>query len=210
VKSLKSVGLLSLGVLAWLAIVAPDLLPLVFGDKWLAVIVPTQWLCLATAFRNYALLSTNALMAYKKSTPAIVIWWVAFSAVLMLLAFWRIPADSAITPSKLFAAGLGVAWVLSTVLTAKAFDLTIGEVLDTILIPLVPAALAGMAALGARFLLGEFLTPLGRVSVETAVFFAVLLPVAGRMLGGGWLSLFTPKGVKAIIRGPRPEESLSE
>lgn len=206
IKSLKSVGLLSFGVLAWLAMVAPDLLPIVFGEKWLALVVPTQWLCLATAFRNYALLSTNALLAYKKSTPAIVIWWVGLAAVVLLLAFWPIPADSAIVPSQLFAAGLGVAWVLSTILTAKAFELSVGEVLDTILIPIVPAALGGLAAFLLRFSVGEGMTPVVRVLAESFVFFAVFMPVAGRMLGGGWLSLFTSKGIKAVIRGPKPEE----
>lgn len=206
VKSLKSVGLLSLGVLAWLAIVAPDLLPMVFGEKWLALVVPTQWLCLATALRNYALLATNALMAYKKSTPAIVIWWVALAVVVALLAFYPIPSDSAIVPSRLFALGIGTAWILSTVLTARAFALSIGEVLDTIIIPVVPAALGGVAAVATRNWLGDGMAPAGRVLIESLAFFVVFMPVAGRMLGGGWLSLFTPKGIRTVIRGPRPEE----
>jgi len=206
VKSLKSVGLLSLGALAWLAMVAPDLLPIVFGEKWLALVVPTQWLCLATAFRNYALLATNALMAYKKSIPAIVIWWVGLAVVVALLGFWPVPADSAIVPSRLFATGLGVAWALSTILTAKAFDLNVGEVLDIVLVPVVPAVLAGFAAFAVRFWLGGGLAPEGRVLVESLTFFAVFMPVAGRMLGGGWLSLFTPRGVRTVIRGPKPEE----
>jgi len=209
VKSLKSVGLLSLGALAWLVIVAPDLLPIVFGEKWLALVVPAQWLCLATAFRNYALLSTNALMAYKKSTPAIVIWWVGLAVVVGLLALWPIPGDSAVVPSILFATGLGVAWLLSTILTARAFALSVGEVLDTILIPVVPATLGALAALAARMWLGQSLAPVGRVAFESLLFCAVFMPVAGRMLGGGWLALFTPKGIRTVIRGPKPEEPVA-
>ncbi|MDQ2986813.1 MAG: oligosaccharide flippase family protein [Armatimonadota bacterium] len=205
VRSLKSVGLLSLGVLAWLALVAPDLLPIVFGEKWIALVVPTQWLCLATAFRNYALLATNALMAYKKSKPAIVIWWVALIVVSLLLVFWPLPANSAVVPSQLVAFGLGVAWVLSIILTARSFHLSAGDVADTILIPTVPSLLAAGATYGLRQAVGEQLSPGGRVLVETIAFLAVFLPVSGKMLGGGWMSLFTPKGVKAVIRGPKPD-----
>lgn len=210
VKSLKSVGLLSLGALAWLAMTAPDLLPLVFGEKWLALVVPAQWLCLATAFRNYALISTNALMAYKKTTPAMVVWWVALAAVMALIVLWPYATNSAVVPSMLFALGLGVAWVLSTTLTAKAFELSLGEVLDTILIPIVPSVLGGAAVFALRALLGEAAGPVGRVLLETLVFFAIFLPVAGKLLGGGWLALFTPRGIKAVIRGPKPEAASGE
>jgi O-antigen/teichoic acid export membrane protein len=210
VRSLKSVGLLSLGVLAWLAFVSPDLLPIVFGEKWLAVIVPTQWLCLATAFRNYVLLATNALMAYKKYTPANVIWWFALSLLIGLFVFWPLPVDSAVVPAQLFAVAMGVAWLLTVVLTASSFKLPAEHAAATVLVPVIPPLLGAGAAWLARVWFGEGLEPWVRVLVETGTFCAIFMPVAGKMLGGHWFSLFTVSGVRGVIRGPRVEEATHE
>ncbi|MEO7454308.1 MAG: oligosaccharide flippase family protein [Fimbriimonadales bacterium] len=210
VRSLKSVGLLSLGVLAWLALVSPDLLPIVFGEKWLAVVVPTQWLCLATAFRNYVLLATNALMAYKKYTPANVIWWVGLALLVGLFVFWPMPADSSIVAAQLFAAAMGVTWLLTVIFTAKAFKLQPSHTAATVLVPVVPSILGAGAAWLARFLLREGLESWMRLLLETAVFVAVFTPVAGKMLGGHWFSLFTVSGVRGVIRGTRVEEATHE
>ena len=210
VRSLKSVGLLSLGVLAWLALVSPDLLPIVFGEKWLAVVIPTQWLCLATAFRNYVLLATNALMAYKKYTPANIVWWVGLGLLIGLFVFWPMPADSSIVASQLFAAAMGVTWLLTVVFTASSFKLPTSHTAATVLVPVVPSLLGAGAAWLARLLFGEGTEPWMRLLLETAVFGAVFLPVAGKMLGGHWFSLFTVSGIRGVIRGPRVEETTHE
>ena len=210
VRSLKSVGLLSLGVLAWLALVSPDLLPIVFGEKWLAVVIPTQWLCLATAFRNYVLLTTNALMAYKKYAPANIIWWVGLALLVGLFVFWPMPTDSSIVASQLFAAAMGVTWLLSVAFTASSFKLPASSTAATILVPVIPSLLGVGAAWLARLLLGEGMEPWARVLLETAVFSAVFMPVAGKMLGGHWFSLFTVSGIRGVIRGPRVEETTHE
>ena len=207
VRSLKSVGLLSLGVLAWLALVSPDLLPIVFGEKWLAVVVPTQWLCLATAFRNYILLATNALMAYKKYTPANIVWWVALALLGVLFAFWPMPENSSVVASQLFAATMGVTWLLTIAFTAKSFKLPPSHVAATVLVPVVPSVAGAGAAWLVRLGIGDSLGPAMRVVVETLVFCAVYMPIAGRMLGGHWFSLFTVGGIKGVIRGPRVEET---
>ena len=149
-RSLKSVGLLSVGGLSWLALVSPDLLPIVFGGKWSGVIVPTQWLCLATAFRNYVLIATNALMAYKRYTPANVIWWLAILFLIALFIFAPIPAASAIVPAQLFAMAMAVAWLLTVVLTATSFNLSARRASGTVLIPVIPSAVAATAALLTR------------------------------------------------------------
>ena len=202
VRSLKSVGLLSLGVLAWLAIVSPDLLPIAFGAKWHAVVVPTQWLCLATAFRNYTLLATNALMAYKKYLPANVIWWVGLATLVGLFLLWPIPSISAIVPSQLFAAAMGITWLLTVMLTASAFKLPGSHVAFTVLVPTVPSAVGALAAWLVAFGLGDS-ESLTRVIVQSLAFAAVFMPIAGKMLGGHWLSLFTLSGIKGVIRGSR-------
>jgi O-antigen/teichoic acid export membrane protein len=207
VRSLKSVGLLSLGVLAWLALVSPDLLPIVFGEQWLAVVLPTQWLCLATAFRNYTLLATNALMAYKKYTPANIVWWVGLASLIGLFAFWPMPSDSSVVASQLFAFAMGVTWLLTVAFTASSFRLPMEHVAATVLVPVVPSVLGAVAAWTARSAVGASLEPWGRVVLETVTFCAVYMPVAGKMLGGHWLSLFTVGGIRGVIRGPRIEEA---
>jgi O-antigen/teichoic acid export membrane protein len=207
VRSLKSVGLLSLGVLAWLALVSPDLLPIVFGEKWLAVVVPTQWLCLATAFRNYILLASNALMAYKKYTPANIVWWVALVLLGILFVFWPMPANSSIVASQLFAATMGITWVLAVIFTARSFQLPSNQVASTVLVPVVPSVAGAVAAWLMRSAVGDAAGPAMRVLIETLVFCAVYMPIAGRMLGGHWFSLFTIGGIKGVIRGPRVEET---
>jgi O-antigen/teichoic acid export membrane protein len=205
VRSLKSVGLLSLGSLAWLALVAPNLLPIAFGDKWLAVVIPTQWLCLATAFRNYTLLATNALMAYKKYLPANVIWWLTLAILVGLFLAWPIPNASAVIPSQLFAAAMGIGWALTVVLTAHEFKLPAIHVAATVLVPVLPSAMGGVAAWAAGSLIdGE--SPGTAVIIQTLTFAALFLPTAGKMLGGHWFSLFTLAGIKGVIRGPRTDE----
>ncbi len=62
-KVMRSVALISFPVMTWLYFVAPSLIPLLYGEKWLPTVLPTQIMCISGLIQSFAMIFNPALIA---------------------------------------------------------------------------------------------------------------------------------------------------
>jgi O-antigen/teichoic acid export membrane protein len=162
-----------------LAVLAPDLVPLLFGDKWNDAIIPLMLLALCTPIRSLAPLLPQILNATGDSR---------FSMRLNLVAVVVLPLSFVVASTGGLPAVAGV-WVLiypllilpAAVRVSHRIELTAREYLTATGPPIIGAALMGGAVLALRVSLPEAWSAALRLSLLVfagiAIFSLVMLTV---------------------------------
>jgi len=183
---LSTVFVTGLPLLAGLTGLAPYLLPLIFGDRWLPA-VPTAQLLSMTILGGFVTTPAFSLLyvtGHEAAALKLYAGWTVAQLVALVVAVLTLPVQPA-TAAAIAAGGvtLPVTWL--TLLWAQ-------RLLDARLTDVVvwPVAIAAIVAVGLHLLVGSGLSPL------------VFLPIAGLILAAqmaltAWLA---PDGVAAIRR----------
>lgn len=200
VRSVKSIGIATAGLVAFMIVVMPDGLPIVFSAKWKDAVLPAQILALGAFLRIFTFISTNAMLAVGKSVPAATVWISALGA--SAIGFAAVPMNQGdpVLPCAVIASVAAVASVIGMVSASRAFQIPAGQLTLAIGQAALPAVLGGgvgLALLQSGFLESQ---PWIRLLTITILFALVFLPVCGKMMGGGWLSLFSLSGARDLIR----------
>ncbi len=198
-RSMRTIGALAMGILAWAWVAAPDLVPLLFGKAWLNAVPAAQWLAVASALRLYTYIGTNALLATGRERPSLVVW--TGSLAVGVGALYTIPmAAGDPTPGAVaLTIGTGAGFLLSVGALARALQMRPVDVA----VALAPALVSGGAGIavgyGAGALAGGGAQWLHLLAV-TVGFAVGFLPICGVLLGGGPFSLLTLRGIKQVIQ----------
>lgn len=83
-KVIKYISTVTFPMLAGLIVVAPDFIPIVFGEKWTPMIVPLQILCVAGALKSVG--STVGTILLSKGRSDIQFKWNIFTAIVLPIA----------------------------------------------------------------------------------------------------------------------------
>lgn len=198
-RSMRTIGALAVGILAWAWVAAPDLVPLLFGKPWMNAVPAAQWLAVASAFRMYTYIGTNALLATGRERHSLVVWTVSLG--IGIAALYMIPmAQGDPTPGAVaLAIATGAGFLLSVGTLARALQLRPVDI-GAALAPALVSASAGIAvAYGAGAMVVDSFQWLHLMAVSVG-FAAGFLPVCGVLLGGKPHSLLTPRGIKQVIQ----------
>lgn len=198
-RSIRTIGALAAGILAWAWVAAPVLVPLLFGAAWQNAIGAAQWLAVASALRLYTYIATNALLATGRERSSLVVW--TGSLAVGVGALYTIPmtAGDPTSGSMAVAAATSVGFLLSVFALVRVLQIRLGD-LAAALVPAIVSAGTGIAiAYGAEVLVGDE-DEWVRLAAITAGFAAGFLPICGVLLGGGPKSLLTISGIKELIR----------
>lgn len=187
VKSSRSIALVSFPILAWVAVVAPELLGLLYGPKWLPAVEPLRALSVAGACKCVGTLVGAVYNTRGKSR-------VGF--------YWNIAWLVMLTPGLLIgvrfgAFGVGVAIsvlsVLGTLFTewlaCRYLEMPFGRLLRSLIAPAASVSIAIVAGAFARAPLTAGLPPgfIGDALRLVALTFLMLL------VYGGFLRLLYPE-----------------
>ncbi len=102
-KPVEAIGILIFPVMAGLAVVASDAVPVVLGPKWTSAIVPLQLLSIYACVRSVMPLLAQVLIATGDSR--FVMWANISSLAIFPVVFWRASLNSG-------AVGIAAAWIL--------------------------------------------------------------------------------------------------
>lgn len=83
-KVIKYISLVTFPLLAGLIMVAPDFIPMVFGEKWMPMIVPLQILCVSGALKS--VVTTVGSILLSKGRSDIQFKWNVFTAIMLPIA----------------------------------------------------------------------------------------------------------------------------
>lgn len=197
-RSVKTVGLIAAALLSWLAVISPSALPLLFGEKWNAAVVPAQLIAIGIIFRTYTYICTNAFLATGRAAPASLTWWTTLAAAALLFLFWPMSGMEATTPALIFISFNAYGAVVALVSASRQFELATGPLLAA----LAPAAVcAGVATAGAWTALAALnFSGWAHLFVGSALYALLFVPLCGKMMGGSWSSLFSPRGARELLR----------
>jgi len=198
-RSMRTIGALAMGILAWAWVTAPDLVPLLFGKAWLNAVPAAQWLAAASALRLCTYIGTNALLATGRERASLVVW--TGSLVIGIGALYALPmvAEDPTPGAVALAIATGAGFLLSVGALALALQL---RPLDVV-IALAPALVSGCAGIGLGYGAGAlFGTDAGwlHLLAVTVGFATGFLPICGVLLGGKPHSLLTLRGIKQVIQ----------
>lgn len=183
-RGVRISSLMSFPFFFGLAVVAPDCIPLVLGDKWSGIILPLRILCLVFPFRAVAVILPPALFAIGR--PGVNLGNVLVGLVIMTVAF-LVGVRSGVV-------GLAIAWAIAY---PVVFLITATRVLGILGVPVrdfaravAPPAVAG-ALMGAAIALLRSSLPIPiiplRLAVDVlaggAIYAALLLPVRRHAFG---------------------------
>lgn len=200
VRSVKSIGMATAGLVALMIVVMPDALPIVFSEKWRDAVLPAQILALGAFLRIFTFISTNAMLAVGKPVPAATVWLSALAGSVIAFAIAPMTHGDPIPPCVVIAAVAAAASVIGMVSASREFQVPAGQlalVTGQAALPAVLGGGVGLALLQSGFLESQ---PWIRLLTITILFALVFLPVCGKIMGGGWLSLFSLSGARALIR----------
>jgi O-antigen/teichoic acid export membrane protein len=145
-----------------LAVIAPECIPLILGDKWAGIVPPLQILCLVFPLRTVAAILPPAL--YAVGRPGVNLANVLIALVLMSVAFLLGVQNGVV--------GLATAWAIAYPLV---FLISSARGLRALVIParsfagaVLPAAAAG-AVMGSAVALLRVALPIGNVPAQLAV-----------------------------------------
>jgi len=148
-KTVTFITLITLPLIAGLAILAHEFIVTVYGQKWIPAVVPLQILCVAAALKSLAVSNSSLLMA--KGRPDIFLKWGLFTLPLTALSIWFfsrwgiIGVSSAMVFVSMFS-------IIITYITCRHIDLK----LNRYLFALKPAIYSTLFMLVGLFLLLRF------------------------------------------------------
>lgn len=138
-KATSAIAVLAWPVMAGAIATAPDLIPVVFGERWSPSIVPFQVLCVLMSVQAVATTSGTVLMALGRADLMLRITLVSAAAYAVALS---IGAQFSVTGVALAYAGVGVVSLLASTFVAAR---QAGADFTQMLIELRPWALASIA-----------------------------------------------------------------
>lgn len=199
-RAIKSIGLISIGIAAWLFVVSPDLLPLLFVEKGLPSSSVAQFLAFAVLLRSWTFVCTNAMLAVGKSFAAAGTWWITLGVAACLMLFGLKPDSAPSYAAMLVLIYSGVSFLAALFWMTKAFPVSLSRLVLAYL-PAVFSAIAGVGAATCIYLFAGFEGNHGlRFLIASIAYFVAFLPVCGAMAGTGWGSLFRVSGWKAMLK----------
>lgn len=198
-RSMRSIGAFAMGILAWAWVVAPDLVPLLFGKAWTNAVPAAQWLAVASALRMYTYIGTNALLATGRERPSLVVW--TGSLAVGLGALYTIPMKANDpTPGALaLTLATGVGFLLSLSALSRALQMRVRDIFAALAPALASGGLGIVLGYGFGTLAGGESSWL-RLLLVTLGFAAGFLPICGILLGGDPRALFSLRGIKQVIQ----------
>ncbi|MGI8923556.1 MAG: oligosaccharide flippase family protein [Fimbriimonadales bacterium] len=195
-RSLKGAAVLPIALLTFIIATAPELIPVVLGEKWRSAVPAARWIALAGIFQMYSFVLASVLLAASKTIYIIVTWTSTLVLAAALLFLVPMAQGDALAGGQITAAYGAFGFVMSLGATSIAMRMPVGSILST----LVPASLSAAAAVAASLVLGEAVhDESARLAVKTLAFGVVFLPACGILLGGSWRSLLTPQGLRELI-----------
>ncbi len=199
-RAIKSIGLISIGIAAWLFVVSPDLLPLLFVEKGGPSTAVAQLLAFAVFLRGWTFVCTNAMLAVGKSYAAAGTWWITLAVAAGLLLFGLTPASTPEAAALLVLVYSGVSFVAAGFWLIRAFPIRVSEFFRN----LCPAVFSAVPACFIGILVQKYSGLEGnhglRFVVTSLAYVMTFLPFCGLLAGGGWLSLFKVSGWKAMLK----------
>ncbi len=155
----RSLALISFPILGWIAVVAPDLLFVIYGDKWLGAVTPLRILCVAGAMKS---VGTFVGVVYRSQGRSYVefywniAWFIAVTCGVLVGVRWG-SAGVAVAISALCVPGvLFTEWLACRYLRVP-FERFLGE----LIVPFVGVSALLAAGFGLRPLLAALpLSPL--------------------------------------------------
>jgi O-antigen/teichoic acid export membrane protein len=173
-------------------VAAPDLVPLAFGEKWKAAVVPVQLLSLAGLAQTLVALHWSILTALDR--PGTLLRINLFVTGLTVGAFVAGLPFGIVGVAAFYAGARWLLVLLDTWWTTRAISYPFWPSLRSSMSSLPLAALAGAAGFGVRVLLIHAgVPPLGRLIVVVGaiavVHLALLRLVSPRTLGEAWQGL---------------------
>lgn len=198
-RSMRTVGALSTGLLAWAWVTSPSLVPLLFGEKWRFAAEAARWLSVAAALRVYTYIVTNGLLAVGRDVPSLLIWMcslaVGIGALYLIPMELGDPAPGAVALTMATATG----FLMSITALTVTLKVRVSEALGN-LVPALSSVGVGIAAgLVADAGVNQQADWLRFLAVSAA-FAAGFLPICGVLLGGGPYSLLSLRGIKQVIQ----------
>jgi O-antigen/teichoic acid export membrane protein len=198
-RSIRGAGTLSTGLLAFMLVASPELIPLLLTKKWLDAVPVAQWLCVAAVLRLYTYIATDAMLAANRAKLGLLTWGSTLIFGLALMVFVPMKEGDAVVGARIAASFTGFAACISGTILVTSFKIPAGAIVRA----LFPALAASAAAALTAFAVGTLLPGAPSIVVLLAKALAygmVFLPIAGLLLGGGPMSLFTPRGARELIR----------
>ena len=198
-RAFKALFLLASAFHVWIILIANDLIPLLLGNQWLSAIVPLQWLCGAMLARNLTYISTNAQLAANRSSHAASVWWSTLIIGLLLLAVLPVEINDAVVPSQITFGFYVYACILSLILCSRCFHIRFTEIISSLFPALVTIGLSGGVVFVLLYL-DIFEHGFSRLFMLSLIYLLVFLPICGKMMGMGYLSLFRKSGWKDLLK----------
>lgn len=160
-----------------LAVLSPDLIPVVFGEKWREAIVPLMLLALCTPIRSLAPLLPQILNATGDSGFAMRLNLIAL--VVLPLAFLAASAGGVAAVAAVWVVVYPFLVLPAALRVSRRIGLSAGEYLSIVGPPIAGAAIMGAAVFGLRVALpGDWSAPLRLVLLVfagVAIFSLVML-----------------------------------
>jgi O-antigen/teichoic acid export membrane protein len=197
----EGLALLTLPATAGIALVAGDIIPLVFGTKWQSAIVPLQVLAACMALRSIVPVINNALTAVRD--VRFMMWRGIVSAVGFPVCFWigaRIAGINGIAVVWLIAYPISVVPVFWRAVHLRIFD--VAGYVAALAPAVVCSAAMSVAVLGLRELLisGATTTVAVRCALEVivgVVVYVIILFLGYRSRVRATIALIRPTSVAA-------------
>lgn len=197
-RSFKSLTAVCAGLLGWLFAAAPELIPLVFGNKWEPAVAVTRVLTIAVLLRILTFTATNVFIAIGNTKPASITWFTTLAVALVALSLPVYGTDGALAAAWLVC-GYSLVGFAASLMFIPAEAGSAAGVLES-LVPGVAAAIAGIAAAFAAKFVMPAPNQVALLVVGSAAYGIVFAALAGKLLGGTWTSFFTYRGLRDVVK----------
>lgn len=194
VKFLKSVRLASLFLFPaffGLAFIAPGLIPLVLGEKWVAAIVPMQLICLIMPFRALGTLFTPLLNGVSRAD--IEFYTVVFAFFIMPGAFLLGGQYGIVGLCLAWIIGYALVFLVTTKLSLDAVGITVLQYLACLRDPFLAGLIMVIILFAVNFFTHEHISGLVELSISIGIGgagFTLLILLINKKLLEEFIGLF--------------------
>jgi PST family polysaccharide transporter len=136
-KPIEAIGILIFPVMAGIAVIAGDAVPVVLGPKWSDAIVPLQLLSIYACVRSVMPLMAQVLVA--RGDARFVMWTNISSLIIFPICFWWVSLHWG-------AVGIAAAWIVLYPLNAMPIYLRVRKEIDLTVADFMRALWPGLSA----------------------------------------------------------------
>jgi teichuronic acid exporter len=166
-KSIGFVSLVSFPLFFGMAIIAPDIIPLILGSKWWNIVLPFQLYCLVLPLRAISSIFHPPIMAINR--PGVNFWNMAIISATMTSAFFIGVWYGMV--------GLVLAWVIvyplvffiTSYRAMNTLKIPIPETLSTIKVPFLGSLVMVLGMMVLKYLLNGVLPLIPRLSIVISI-----------------------------------------